>query len=130
MTDQHEKLGLEATRTKSLPSPAPTVAALTDWHKATQLPSFKALIAAKASVIIPLLGLSMAFFLGVMLLAGFAREFMTQKVFGPLNVGYVLILATYVMCWVMAIIYAYVADNVFDPKAERARTDHEQRAAP
>ncbi len=130
MTNQHEKLGVEATASKSLSSRGPTIAASTDWHKATQLPSFKALIAAKTSIIVPLLGLSMAFFVGVTLLAGFAREFMTQKVFGPLNVGYVLILATYVMCWIVAIIYIYVADNVFDPKAERARTEVKQRGAP
>lgn len=64
-----------------------------------------------------MLVLSIAFFLLVTLLAGFARPLMTQKVFGPLGLGYVLIIVTYLVCWVSAIIYVNLADRFFDPQA-------------
>jgi uncharacterized membrane protein (DUF485 family) len=45
---------------------------------------------------------------------------MAQRALGPINVGYLLILATYVMAWIVALVYVRVANRSFDPKADRA----------
>jgi uncharacterized membrane protein (DUF485 family) len=45
---------------------------------------------------------------------------MAQRVIGPINVGYFLILSVYVMVWILAIAYVRVANRSFDPKVVRA----------
>lgn len=89
----------------------------TDWQRAVRLPSFRSLLRAKLRILVPLAVLYLAFFLGISLAAGFAKPFMTQKVFGPLNMGYALIIATYVMSWLIALFYVRVANRDFDAKA-------------
>lgn len=69
---------------------------------------FRSLLSLKRRTIGPMLAGGMTFFLAVLALAGFARPLMSEKVVGPLNLGYALILATYAMCWGLAILYTFV----------------------
>jgi len=62
----------------------------------------------------------LVFYLGVTALAGFAPELMASKVVGSLNLGYVLILATYAMAWIVSVLYVRIAGRSFDPKTEAA----------
>jgi uncharacterized membrane protein (DUF485 family) len=89
------------------------------------LPAFRNLLASKRRFIAPLLAFYLTYFLGVMLLAGFARPLMSSKVFGPLSLGYVLIIGIYLMCWGLAVLYAYFAERIFDPQAARAVAEFE-----
>lgn len=98
-----------------------------DWTEATRDPSFRALMSAKTRFLVPVVAIYLGFYLGVALLAGFAREFMAQSVIGALNVGYLLILAIYAMAWIIALIYVRVANRSFDPKAEQALTALHER---
>jgi uncharacterized membrane protein (DUF485 family)/nucleotide-binding universal stress UspA family protein len=98
-----------------------------DWAAVVGEPSFRELMAVKTRFVVTVTALALTFYLGVNVLAGFAPGFMSQRVLGALNVGYVLILALYVMSWVIALVYVRVANRTFDPKAADAVASLENR---
>ena len=91
-----------------------------DWTAAVRDSSFKELLAAKARFLGPVIAFYLACYLGVTLLAGFAPGFMSRRVLGAVNIGYVLITGIYVMAWVVALLYVRIANQRFDPKAAAA----------
>jgi uncharacterized membrane protein (DUF485 family) len=91
-----------------------------DWGAAVAQPVFRELLRLKWRVIAPMMTIYLLFFSGLMLLAGYARPLMAAAALGPLNVGYVLIIIAYPMCWAVAFIYVFAADAWFDPKARAA----------
>jgi nucleotide-binding universal stress UspA family protein/uncharacterized membrane protein (DUF485 family) len=100
-----------------------------DWAEATNDPSFRDLISAKARFLVPALILSLGFYLLLTVLAGLVPGFMAQRVIGPLSLGYLLVFITYVMAWGVALVYVRVANRDFDPKAANAVTVlHEHQA--
>ena len=98
-----------------------------DWAAEVREPSFRELMAVKTRFVVSVTALALTFYLGVNVLAGFAPGFMGQQVVGALNVGYLLILALYVMTWVIALIYVRVANRTFDAKAADAVSSLEAR---
>lgn len=90
------------------------------WDEAMQTRAFRELIALKVRTVGPLLMASFVFILGVSLLAGYAKPLMAAKVFGAVNVGYLLVFLTYVLCWVVSVVYVRVANNRFDKQARAA----------
>lgn len=94
-----------------------------DWSEAARQPAFRDLISAKVKFLVPLVIFYLVFYLSVTVLAGFAPGFMAQRAVGPINVGYLLILVTYVMALIVALVYVRVANRSFDPKADRAIED-------
>ena len=89
-----------------------------DWSSAVAQPAFRELLRVKWRVIAPMLAIYSVFFSGLMLLAGFAQPLMTAAIWGPLNVGYILIIANFLMCWALALVYVFAADRAFDPKSD------------
>ncbi|AMR78533.1 MULTISPECIES: DUF485 domain-containing protein [Pseudomonadota] len=98
------------------------------WRGAAYTHSFRELIGAKRRLVVPLLGGSLAFILAVTLLAGYGRELMGWKVLGPLNVGYVLILLIYALCWLVATVYVNTANRRFEELADRAAAEAHARS--
>ncbi|WP_291216386.1 DUF485 domain-containing protein [Hydrogenophaga sp.] len=90
------------------------------WVDAMASPSFKELLALKTRCIAPLLISSFALIVAMTLLAGFAKDFMAQKVVGAFNVGYLLVLLTYLLCWGVSLIYVRSANQRFDAQAQAA----------
>jgi uncharacterized membrane protein (DUF485 family) len=90
-----------------------------DWTSAVAQPAFRELLRLKWRVIGPMLALYGASFLGLMLLAGYARPLMAAT-FDSLDLGYILIAAAYLMCWTLALLYVVAADRAFDPKSFEA----------
>ena len=85
------------------------------WMKGVESTEFKNLIAARKKFI-SLMFLVFCFgFVGLSLLLSFQRPLMGMKVLGPLNLGFVLIIANYIMAWAIAIIYARVSERDHDP---------------
>lgn len=74
-----------------------------------------ALVARKLRFIGILTVIYMISFIGLTVLAGFARPFMAMKVLGAVNVGFVLIAANYVLAWAIALVYVRAANRTFDP---------------
>lgn len=100
-----------------------------DWAEVANDPSFRDLISAKARFLVPALVLSLGFYLGVTVIAGLAPGFTAQRVIGPLSLGYLLVFATYIMAWVVALVYVRVANRNFDPKAANAVSVLQRRQA-
>ncbi len=93
------------------------------WQKAVNLPSFRELIAAKKKILVPMVLVYFGLFMGMTLLAGYGKEFMSQKITGSFNMAYLLVLCGYLMCWVMGIVYVRIANRDFDALAARAISD-------
>jgi uncharacterized membrane protein (DUF485 family) len=79
--------------------------------------SFRQLMSAKRRVVVPLLGVSLAYTFAVALLSGFAPGLMAIKVDGAFTLGYLLVLAIYGMCWVVSVAYVLVANRTFEAQA-------------
>ncbi|GGF42560.1 hypothetical protein GCM10011611_56260 [Aliidongia dinghuensis] len=61
----------------------------------------------------------MVSYVGLTVLAGFARALLSAPAIGPVNLGFVLIGANYLIAWGLALIYVRVANRHFDPLADR-----------
>jgi uncharacterized membrane protein (DUF485 family) len=82
--------------------------------------SVKQLIAEKLKYLVPMTIIFMVGYIGLTMLAGFARDLMGTKVIGSLNLGFTLIAFNYLLSWVLAIVYGRIAAEKFDPLATRA----------
>jgi uncharacterized membrane protein (DUF485 family) len=85
--------------------------------------SVKALVTAKLKYLAPMTLIFMVGYIGVTILAGFAKDLMGLKIVGSVNLGFVLIALNYALSWVLAIVYERVANNVFDPLAAQAASE-------
>jgi uncharacterized membrane protein (DUF485 family) len=77
------------------------------------------LIAEKLRYLVPMTIIFLVGYIGVTVLAGFAKDLMGIKVVGSVNLGFVLIALNYVLSWILAIVYGRIAANIFDPLAGR-----------
>jgi uncharacterized membrane protein (DUF485 family) len=85
--------------------------------------SVRSLIAVKLRYLVPMTIIFMTGYIGLTVLAGFARDLMGSKVVGSLNLGFVLIAVNYLLSWTLAIVYGRVAADKFDPLAAKAATE-------
>jgi uncharacterized membrane protein (DUF485 family) len=79
--------------------------------------SIKSLIAAKLKFLVPMTIIFMVGYIGLTVLAGFAKGLLGTKIVGSLNLGFVLIALNYVLSWTLAIVYERIANGTFDPLA-------------
>jgi uncharacterized membrane protein (DUF485 family) len=91
-----------------------------DWKAAERSPEFRELVQRRRRFVVPATVFFLAWYLGFILLAGYAPGFMGDRVYEGLTVGYVLALSQFVMVWGLTWLYLRVADRVFDPLRKRA----------
>src|SRR5918998_1297602 len=91
-----------------------------DWEAAERSPEFRELIAAKRRFVLPATIFFLAWYLGFILLAGYAVDFMSERVYQGLTVGYCLALTQFAMVFGLGLWYLRKADREFDPLAENA----------
>jgi len=86
-----------------------------------------ALVATKLRCIAPMIAVYLTAYLGLSILCGFAKPVLGTKVLGPVNLGFALIALNYLVAWVLAVIYARVANRVHDPLVQTiiAKAEHE-----
>jgi uncharacterized membrane protein (DUF485 family) len=86
-----------------------------------------ALVATKLRCVAPMIAVYLTVYLGLSILCGFAKPLLAMKVLGPVNLGFALIALNYLVAWVLAVIYARVANRVHDPLVQRivARRNHD-----
>jgi uncharacterized membrane protein (DUF485 family) len=113
-----------------------------DWAAIERSPEFRDLIAARRRFVLPATIFFLAWYLGFILLAGYAPDFMARSVYQGLTVGYCLALTQFVVVGVLGIAYLRRADRVYDPLAaevvrhalsgagDRAPAPDAQRQAP
>jgi uncharacterized membrane protein (DUF485 family) len=81
--------------------------------------SIKTLVAVKLKFLVPMTIIFVVGYIGLTILAGFGKKWAGIKVLGSVNLGFALIALNYVLSWVLAIVYERVANNTFDPLAEK-----------
>ncbi len=91
-----------------------------DWVGAERSPEFRELIAKRRRFVLPATIFFLTWYLGFVLLAGYAPDFMGGSIYEGLTVGYVLAFSQFVMVWVLGFWYLRKADRDFDPLARRA----------
>jgi len=86
-----------------------------------------ALVATKLRCIAPMIAVYLTAYLGLSILCGFAKPVLGTKVLGPVNLGFALIALNYLVAWVLAVIYARIANRVHDPLVQTiiAKAEHE-----
>jgi uncharacterized membrane protein (DUF485 family) len=99
---------------------APTGEESIDWEAIERSDEFQELIRRKRRYVLPRVVFFLSWYLGFVLLAGYAEDFMNERVYEGLTVGYVLALTQFLMVWVLAVTYVRKADRDFDPLEEKA----------
>ena len=80
----------------------------------------KQLIAEKLKYLVPMTVIFMVSYIGLTVLAGFAKDWMGTRVIGSVNLGFTLIAFNYLLSWLLAIVYGRIAASKFDPLAAKA----------
>jgi uncharacterized membrane protein (DUF485 family) len=93
-----------------------------DWERIERSPEFQELVRKRRSFVLPATIFFLSYYMGFILLAGYAEDFMASSVYEGLTVGYCLALTQFVMVFALGIIYLRKADHVYDPLAQRVVT--------
>jgi uncharacterized membrane protein (DUF485 family) len=90
-----------------------------DWERIERSPEFQELVRKRRSFVVPATIFFLAYYMGFILLCGYAEDFMAESVYEGLTVGYCLALTQFVMVFVLGITYLRKADRDYDPLAQR-----------
>jgi uncharacterized membrane protein (DUF485 family) len=82
--------------------------------------SIRVLVGEKLRYLVPMTIIFMTCYVGLTVLAAFAKDFVGAKIVGSVNLGFVLIAFNYVLSWGLAIANGLIAQNKFDPLVARA----------
>ncbi|HEY8578250.1 MAG TPA: DUF485 domain-containing protein [Beijerinckiaceae bacterium] len=91
-----------------------------DWEAVERAPEFQELVRRRRRFVLPATIFFLAWYLGFILLAGYAPDFMGESIYEGFTVGYLLALTQFVMVWVLAAWYIRKSDRVFDPLRKAA----------
>jgi uncharacterized membrane protein (DUF485 family) len=98
-----------------------------DWERIERSPEFQELVRKRRAFVVPATLFFLGWFMGFILLTGYAKDFMASSVYEGLTVGYCLALTQFVMVFVLAILYQRKSDREYDPLAARVVDLAEQR---
>ena len=96
-----------------------------DYPAVQQSPEFQKLRRTHRSFVFPVLAVCLAWYFVYVLLASYAHDFMSTRVFGSINVAMLLGLAQVVTTFAVTMWYVRFAGKHFDPQAERIRDEIE-----
>ena len=105
-----------------------------DWERIEHSPEFRELIARKRRFVVPAVVFFLSYYAAFILLAGYAEDFMGERIYQGLTVGYVFALTQFIMVWGLTWLYLRKAREEFDPLEEaavrhlRAQADAESAA--
>ena len=90
-----------------------------DYERIERSPEFQELVRKRRSFVLPATLFFLAYYMGFILLTGYAEDFMASSVYEGLTVGYCLALTQFVMVFALGIMYLKRADRDYDPLARR-----------
>jgi len=90
-----------------------------DYERIERSPEFQELVRKRRSFVLPATVFFLAYYMGFILLAGYAEDFMASSVYEGLTVGYCLALTQFVMVFALGIMYLKRADRDYDPLAQK-----------
>jgi len=91
-----------------------------DWEEVERSPEFRELVRRRRRFVVPATIFFLAWYLGFILLAGYAPGFMGESVYEGFTVGYALALTQFFMVWGLSLWYLRKANTEFDPLERRA----------
>jgi uncharacterized membrane protein (DUF485 family) len=92
-----------AVKNESITTPEKT--GETDWDIVANNDEFKALMAAKVRFVVPMTIFFVVYYFALPVLVGYAPEFMSTPVLGPVNIAYLFALSQFFMAWGIAWLY-------------------------
>ena len=110
------------------PSATGTTLAEVDYGAVQASPEFQRLRRTHRSFVFPVLGACLAWYFAYVLLASYAHDFMSTRVFGSVNIAMVLGLAQVVTTFAVTMWYVHYANKRLDPLAEEIRDEIETGA--
>jgi uncharacterized membrane protein (DUF485 family) len=90
-----------------------------DWTAIERAPEFQELVRRRRAFVIPATAFFLAWYMGFIVLTALAPDFMGERIYEGLTVGYVLALSQFLMVLVLGIWYLRKSDREFDPLAAR-----------
>ena len=103
-----------------MPEPLDRPQSAIDWEAIERSPEFQELVHRRRAFVIPCTAFFLSWYLGFILLCAYAPDFMGDRVYQGLTVGYCLALTQFAMVFILGLWYLRKADTVFDPLAEKA----------
>jgi uncharacterized membrane protein (DUF485 family) len=88
-----------------------------DWEGVERSSEFQELVGARRRFVLPATIFFLAWYIGFILLAGYAPDFMKRSVYEGLTVGYCLALTQFVMVFALGLMYLRRAERTYDPLA-------------
>jgi uncharacterized membrane protein (DUF485 family) len=97
-----------------------------DWERIEHSPEFQQLVRRRRSFVVPATIFFLAYYMGFILLTGYAPDFMGSSVYEGLTVGYTLALTQFLMVFTLGIWYLRKSSREYDPLAAKVveRADH------
>ena len=95
-----------------------------DWEAIEHSPEFQELVKRRRSFVLPATIFFLCWYMGFIVLAAYAPDFMSERVYQGLTVGYVLALTQFLMVLVLGLLYLNRSEKVYDPLAEKAIEGH------
>ena len=90
-----------------------------DYERIERSPEFQELVHKRRSFVVPATIFFLSYYMGFILLCGYAKDFMAESVYEGLTVGYCLALTQFVMVLVLGILYLRKSDRDYDPLAAK-----------
>jgi uncharacterized membrane protein (DUF485 family) len=84
---------------------------LTDWDVVAANSEFRDLMAKKARFVVIATLFFVAYYFALPILVGYAPEFMSTPVWGPVNIAYLFALSQFFMAWFIAFLYVRAASR-------------------
>jgi uncharacterized membrane protein (DUF485 family) len=100
-----------------------------DYIAVEESPRFTELKRRQRGFVFPLAIAFLVWYFVYVLLSSFAREFMSQRVWGEITVGLLFGLGQFVTTFAITMAYVWYANRKLDPIAEEIRTDLEKQEA-
>jgi len=91
-----------------------------DWQAIERSPEFQELVRKRKSFVLPGTIFFLAWYMGFILLTAYAEDFMAERVYEGLTVGYCLALTQFLMVLVLGLMYLKRSASTYDPLAEKA----------
>ena len=91
-----------------------------DWEAVERSQEFRELVAKRRRFVIPCTAFFLLWYMTFIAVCAYAPDFMGERVYQGLTVGYVYALTQFVMVFGLGLLYLRKSDREFDPLAERA----------
>lgn len=100
-----------------------------DWDAVANDKEFRDLMAAKTRFIVPATVFFVVYYFALPILVGYAPQFMSTPVLGPVNIAYLFALSQFFAAWFIAWLYVRAAGR-FDTRARRVLDHLDRRNTP